>query len=230
MDVVEVLPHLHMFRFAVGQAYLWRDGTSLTLIDTGLPGSGPEIAEAVRGLGHDTGDIARIVLTHFHQDHVGSAAEVRSWHGAPVLAHEADAPIIRGERPGPPPVLADWEKPLFESVASGLPEAPPTPVDRELADSEVLDFGGGARVLLRPGHTDGSIAIHLPAHQVLFTGDTIANVQHLGVGVFNLDTARTVESFRDLSELDTEIACFGHGDPIIGGAGAALRAAVAAMD
>ena len=25
-----------------------------------------------------------------------------------------------------------------------------------------------------PGHTDGSIAIHLPAHRLLFTGDAVA--------------------------------------------------------
>ena len=229
MDIVEVLPQLHLLRLPIGQAYLWRDGKSLTLIDTGLTGSGPDIADAVRSLGHDTSDIARIVLTHFHQDHAGSAAEVRSWHGAPVLAHSADAPIIRGERPGPPPVLADWEKPLFESIASGLPPAPPSPVDRELAEGDVLDFGGGAHVLAIPGHTDGSIALHLPEHGVLFTGDTVANVQQLMVGVFNLDTARTVESFRRLSELDTEVACFGHGDPITTGAGDAMRATVAAL-
>jgi glyoxylase-like metal-dependent hydrolase (beta-lactamase superfamily II) len=95
MDVVEVLPQLHMLRFSVGQAYFWRDGTSLSLIDAGLPDHGGEIADAVRNLGHDTGDIARIVLAHFHQDHVGSAGEVRSWRADPGPRRgmtEADGP------------------------------------------------------------------------------------------------------------------------------------------
>ncbi|MFD6909964.1 MBL fold metallo-hydrolase, partial [Streptomyces sp. NPDC060077] len=38
MDVVELLPRLHLLRFPVGQAYLWRDGREgheeeLTLVD-----------------------------------------------------------------------------------------------------------------------------------------------------------------------------------------------------
>jgi glyoxylase-like metal-dependent hydrolase (beta-lactamase superfamily II) len=37
------------------------------------------------------------VLTHAHQDHVGAAAEVAAWGDVTVLAHRADAPVIRGE-------------------------------------------------------------------------------------------------------------------------------------
>ncbi|SFO45889.1 Metallo-beta-lactamase superfamily protein [Saccharopolyspora antimicrobica] len=97
-----------------------------------------------------------------------------------------------------------------------------------IAEGDVLDFGGGARVLSIPGHTDGSIAIRLSRSKILFAGDTIANVDGLMLGVFNVDRAKTIESFRRLAELDTEIACFGHGDPLVGDAGAKLRAAAAA--
>src|SRR5690242_4249640 len=54
------------------------------------------------------------------------------------------------------------------------------------------------------GHTEGSIAIHLPSHGVLFTGDTIANVGTVMLGAFNQNRARTVASFRRLAELDVE--------------------------
>ena len=64
----------------------------------------------------------------------------------------------------------------------------------ELHDGDVLDFCGGAEVLAIPGHTEGSIAIHLPQHGVLFTGDTIANVGTVMLGTFNQDRARTVAS------------------------------------
>ena len=56
----------------------------------------------------------------------------------------------------------------------------------------MLDFGGGAEILAIPGHTEGSIAIHLPRHGVLFTGDTIANVGAVMLGTFNQDRAQTV--------------------------------------
>ena len=35
-------PQLTLLRFTVGQAYVWRDGDELTLIDTGPAGSGPD--------------------------------------------------------------------------------------------------------------------------------------------------------------------------------------------
>ena len=100
-------------------------------------------------------------------------------------------------------------------MSAGLPDvAPPVPVDSELCEGDVLDFGDGAEILAIPGHTEGSVAIHLPRHGVLFTGDTIANVGIVTLGVFNQDRARTVASFRRLADLDVETACFGHGDPI----------------
>lgn len=42
-----------------------------------------------------------------------------------------------------------------------------------MTDGDELDFGGGARIVGIPGHTPGSIAIHLPKHCVLFTGKAI---------------------------------------------------------
>ncbi len=99
----------------------------------------------------------------------------------------------------------------------------------EVADGDVLDFGGGARTVHVPGHTDGSIAVHLPHHGVLFTGDAVAVSPVDGevmLGVFNVDRDRAVDSFRKLADLDAEVACFGHGDPVTGGAARALRASV----
>ncbi len=105
----------------------------------------------------------------------------------------------------------------------------PCSVLHDLHDGDVLDFGGGAEVLSVPGHTDGSIAIYLPRHGVLFTGDTIANVETVMLGVFNQDRAQTVASFKRLAALDVETACFGHGEPITSRAGAQIRDAAATL-
>ncbi|MEV3873796.1 MBL fold metallo-hydrolase [Streptomyces sp. NPDC049906] len=224
MDVIEVVPGLRMLRFPVGTAYLWRDGRDLTLVDTGPVGHGAAIAQVLDGVGV----LRRIVLTHWHEDHTGSAAELAGRYGAEVLAHPSDAPVIRGEAVGAPFVLEDFEVPIRAAVPA-LPPAPPCRVDREVDDGEVLDFGGGARVVSVPGHTDGSVALHLPGPGVLFTGDTVHNVGGPALGVFNTDRVRAIASLRRMAALDVSTAVFGHGDPVVGGAGAALRRAAAAF-
>lgn len=238
METIELVPRLlYMFRFGVGQAYLWQDPGSLTLIDAGPPGQGRALARRLESLSVDPGDLHRVILTHFHGDHAGSAADIAAWGSVRVMAHRADAPVIRGEMPGPPPALTDEERPLQARITAAegaagdrhqsdsLDRVPPCRVDRELAEGDLLDFGGGATVIGVPGHTDGSIAIHLPAHRLLFTGDSVAST-HDGrviLGPFNVDRAQAIESFRKLTELDVDMACFGHGDPRVADAAAALR-------
>src|SRR3954453_20065013 len=151
MESVAVTPSLTMLRIKGWQVYLWRDGDSVTLIDTGAPGSGAEILSTVPG-------VDRIVLTHGHVDHTGSAAELRGATGATVIAGAGDAAEIRAGS-AVPAVFEDWEVPVYQRVSVGLPDvAPPVAVDRELHDGDVLDFGGGAEILSVPGHTEGSIS------------------------------------------------------------------------
>ncbi len=224
MSVTRISSQLFVVGLAFGQCYLWRDGSEVTLIDSGPPGSAPAISSALAELDLPTDAVARVVLTHSHVDHSGSAADVRAW-GAQVWVHAGDAPVVRGDVPEPRASLLPSEQALFEQTGAVLPASPPCPVDRVLKDRDELPFGGGAIVVHTPGHTDGSIGVHVPLDRVLFTGDTAA--EHEGaliLGPFNLDRARAAESFRLLAALDTDIACFGHGTPLVGGAGEQLRA------
>lgn len=213
-----------MFRFRIGQAYLWRDGTDLTLVDAGDIDAAAAIEDAIRTLGPDPAGIRRIVITHGHRDHFGAAQELADRYGAEIIAHALDAPVVRGERPAPEPDLLDWELPLWEHGLT-VPEAPPTRVDREVTGGEVLPFGDGARVVHAPGHTAGSIALHLPRHGVLFTGDAVASVERVMLGVFNVDRAGAAATFRRLAALAPRTVCFGHGDPLTENAAAAMEAA-----
>ncbi|MFC7546092.1 MBL fold metallo-hydrolase [Plantactinospora sp. GCM10030261] len=234
MDIVQITVNLFFLRFPIGHVYLWRDPDGLTIVDAGAPGSGPRIAEAIRGLGHDLREVRRLVLTHGHQDHVGGAADIASWGDIEVIAHRADAPVIRGEVVPPAPDLADFERPIFDAVSVQLPAEPPAPVrvDREVDQGDVLDVGEGAVVLAVPGHTAGGIALHLPDWKVVFTGDIAARNPRsrdpeapVFPGLFNVDRAEALASYRRLAALDVEIACFGHGEPLTAAAGERMRAA-----
>ncbi|MEE1755335.1 MBL fold metallo-hydrolase [Streptomyces sp. SP18CS02] len=230
MDFIEITPRLYMLRFSIGQAYLWRDAGAagddeLTLVDAGWADAADEIEAAIRGAGMRPENIRRIVLTHGHGDHVGAAGELAGRFGAEVMAHRLDAPVVRGEVPVPEPVLLDWEVPLYERAHTAVPHPPATRVDRELEDGDELGFGDGARVVHTPGHTDGSVAIHLPHHGVLFTGDTVASVGEVQLGVFHVDRERARTSMRELASLAPGVVCFGHGEPLTVDAAAVLRAA-----
>jgi glyoxylase-like metal-dependent hydrolase (beta-lactamase superfamily II) len=224
METVQLTTDIWMLRFTVGQAYAVRIADGFALVDCGAAGAERDILAALRGFGARPRDLRQIVLTHSHNDHAGSAAALVAATGATVTAGAADAPVIRGTVPEPPPVLLDWERPIYDSVVPTVPPMPPCHVDRELADGDQLDWGVAARILHTPGHTAGSVAVHLPDARVVFTGDMVANVDQLMLGVFNVDREQAARSFRRIAELDVDIACFGHGEPILQGAGEALRA------
>jgi glyoxylase-like metal-dependent hydrolase (beta-lactamase superfamily II) len=220
-------PGVYLLPFEIGQVYLWERPDGLTVVDTSIAGSAPAIVEAIRSIERQPEQVTEIVLTHYHDDHRGSAADLAQQTGAPVVAHRAEAPIIQGEQPQTPPILLDFERPIFEAVTPRVPAAPLVAVDRTVDDGDTIAGGGGVIVHV-PGHTPGSIALHVPALGVLFTGDTIASHEgRLILGVFNVDRAAAIRSLRKQAALDVEVAGFGHGAPVVGGASTRLRALAA---
>ncbi|HYH30519.1 MAG TPA: MBL fold metallo-hydrolase [Pseudonocardia sp.] len=225
MEVLELAPDLRMLRFPIGQAYAWREGRDVTLVDCGPPGSGDAIAAALDGWGR----LRRVVLTHFHADHAGAAGEVGAWPGVQVAAHHADARVVRGEAPGEEPVFTPAERTLHAQVAAGLPapsEVPHARVDLDLDDGDVLD---GFEVIATPGHTAGSIAVLHAERGLLCTGDVAAERDGaVFLGPFNADRERAKASFRRLAAPEVTTVCFGHGDPLVDDRAALLRAAAVA--
>ncbi len=222
-------PSLYRLRIPGGQAhllncYLWVEPDDVTLVDTGWPDSAGLIADALTTLGRRTGDVKRIVLTHFHEDHAGSAAKIATWSDVEVVAGAEDSPYVQGVECGPVPQLTDFER-TIRADFDEPPHGPPCRVDRTVRDGDVLGFAGGARVISVPGHTPGSIALYLPAADALLTGDAVAEFHgQVILGVFNTDRSAAIRSLEKLAATRAQIAGFGHGEPVLADASARIAA------
>lgn len=229
-DLLQMADSLYRLRIPGERAhllnsYLCLDGEGVTLVDTGWPDSAELIAEALAALGMRRLHVKRIVLTHFHEDHCGAAAEIAEWADVEVIAGAGDAGYVRGE-PGPIPVLTDSERTLRSDIVEP-PNGPPCAVDRVVGDGDVLDFAGGARVIEVPGHTPGSIALYLPDADAVLTGDTVAEFNgQVILGVFNTDRAAASRALEILAATGAQRAGFGHGEPILVDAAARIGEAV----
>jgi glyoxylase-like metal-dependent hydrolase (beta-lactamase superfamily II) len=221
VHATQLLPDLWALDFDVVQAYVVTGDEGALLVDTGLAGSANTIVDFLATL---DGPLLQIVLTHAHDDHAGNAAALKEATGAPLLASAGEAAVLAGDAELPPPVLADWEKPIFEAVSPHVPAAPRATVDRPVAEGDAVALGGV--VVALPGHTPGSIAVHFPERRMVIAGDAGASVTAEPTpGVFSADPEQTRVSFAKLAGLDVAVALFGHGVPLLERAGERMRAA-----
>jgi len=189
---------------------------SLTLVDTGFKGKSGQILKEVRQLGYSPSDIANIVITHHHADHIGSLAALKKITGAKVFAHPADAPYIDGRLPQPGPAKPGWlDKALTPLYKLGM--TTPVAVDILINDGDELPVLGGIRVLHTPGHTQGSIPLFLPQERLIIAGDVLANRFRLSLPskAFTVDLAQEINSIKKVTSLDFDVIGFGHGSPLL---------------
>jgi glyoxylase-like metal-dependent hydrolase (beta-lactamase superfamily II) len=206
--------------------YFLRSADGWTLVDTGLGVDDPEAhwAPALKAL---DGPVVRIVVTHFHPDHVGGGADVSALTGAPVFQGRADYAQCVGA----------WEggrERLMEFMRShGLPaeEGARIQADSEglrarvryARDPQLLDPGDeveGWRVLHLPGHADGHICLFRDG--VLIAGDAILGGITPTVGLYPDSRPDPlgdyIASLRRIEKLGPSVAFGGHGsvmdDPV----------------
>lgn len=228
MTAKQIVPGLYAIPLGGVNAFLLESEDGLTLIDTGMPGSTAKILAAVQSLGKQPGDIHHILVTHCHFDHIGSLAELKQATGAPAAMHPTDAALLRaGQTMRPfqagPGVVNGFVYRLFKWFLKASPITP-IPIEQELHDGENLPIAGGLRVIHVPGHTAGQVAFLWPHHgDVLFAADTANTVLGLGWHFVYEDLAEAKRSLMKLAQLDFEVACFGHGGAIVGGAAQRFR-------
>jgi hydroxyacylglutathione hydrolase len=104
--------------------------------------------------------VKQIVITHAHIDHIASAHTLKQHTGAPIVYNQADLPLVA----------------IMSTQAGWFDLAVPTvrPPDHSPADGEAITIAGiRADVLHTPGHTEGSLCLHIPAASLLIAGDTL---------------------------------------------------------
>ena len=202
------------------------DAGGLTLVDTGTRRSGPRLVRSIRLLGFDPTAIHQVVLTHWHSDHMGSAARFATSSAAPrVAAGRLDVPAVRGEVPRPHAVAAPGDVTRLGRLLSPLARpGPPPPEVTALDGGVVLDGTNGARVVDAPGHTAGSIALLLERVGVLLAGDAVMTIGRVTRSIGPFRSARTQEpaTLQRLAALEFDVLAAGHGPPVVRNARAQL--------
>jgi glyoxylase-like metal-dependent hydrolase (beta-lactamase superfamily II) len=207
--------------------FLVEEGRALTVVDAGLPRSWASLQDALRRLGRVPGEIAAVVLTHGHFDHVGFARRAQQELGVPVWAPAADRHVVAH------PWDYDHEKPRLEYalrhpgfdlifLQMGLYGALWVKgVDDVVAyaPGDVLDVPGRPQAIATPGHTYGHCSLLLADRGVLLAGDAVVTFDpYIATpGPQIVSRAATADSRQALASLDAvartgaQVVGTGHG-------------------
>lgn len=177
-------------------AYVLVQGGEAVLVDTGVEGSEGAIEATLTAAGSSWSDVAHVILTHRHPDHIGGLpAVMAAATAAAAYTGAEDVAATRSPREVQP--LADGD-----TVAGLTIVATPGHTPGHIS---VLD--PMARLLLAGDALNGT-----------GTGVTGPNEQ------FTPDMPTAWDSVEKLGSLDFDTAVFGHGSPVVGDAAAQVAA------
>ncbi|MFI7872931.1 MBL fold metallo-hydrolase [Streptomyces salinarius] len=203
------------------------DGDAVTLVDTGYPGDRRALLDSLAAVGSSPEAVAAVLITHAHNDHLGSAEFLRATHGTPVLLHEAEVPHARRDylqqvsvgtvlrnawRPG----VLPW---MRHVLRTGGTEQHPVTAPAAFPADGALDLPGRPVPVHTPGHTDGHCVYHLPDAGVVISGDALVSGHAISriegpqllPDLFHHDRTRAIASLDVVAGLEGDLLLPGHG-------------------
>ena len=151
------------------------------LINTGPYGSAPMIKSSIEALGFKFEDIAILLTTQAHWDHVADLAEIKRLTGARMYAHEDDVASL--EDGG----VSDFRFPESRDAVFE-----PIKVDRHLRDGDVIQLGNTSLILHHhPGHTKGASS---------FSFTTTLDNENYSVLIVNMGTINPGVKLLDMAD------------------------------
>ncbi|RKS86746.1 glyoxylase-like metal-dependent hydrolase (beta-lactamase superfamily II) [Microbacterium sp. AG790] len=191
-----------MFPVRFTYAYLVVDGSDAVVIDPGLdtPAGMDALRAGAADAGLDLGNLTRILVTHYHPDHLGMAARLRDLSGARVSVHASEGAFLADMIDRPPEVAAESEMRWLVAVDAGpdlvralreqshavgaLLRVQLCLPDDHLRDGDIVAVGSRRLVAVHtPGHTSGHLCFVDPEAKLLFTGDHILPTINPNVGL-----------------------------------------------
>jgi hydroxyacylglutathione hydrolase len=145
--------------------------------------------------------VKQILVTHAHIDHIAGAARLKQLTGAPILYNPHDLPLVK---------MMD-----MQAAWLGMPTPEVQPPDDTLEDGRIIAITGlSGNILHTPGHTQGSVCLHLPTEKLLLAGDTLFAGSVGRTDLPGGDGPMLIRSIHDklLSLPDETIVVPGHGD------------------
>jgi len=176
--------------------FVYREGSSKVIfIDPA--DYGDQIFQAMKNNGFE---VAAILLTHGHFDHIWGCSRLRQLTSAPVYAYEGEEEVL---------LSSDL------NVSAGAGRACTVKANTLLKDGEEVTIEGMTfKLIATPGHTQGSCCYYFEEANMLISGDTLFEES---VGRTDLPTgsmSTLVRSVKDkLFVLPDDVVVYpGHGD------------------
>ncbi len=231
---MQITSGLHRIGSDVVNSYLIVDGDEVAIIDAGLPGYWRLLIAELDSIGKSIDNVRALILTHGDTDHIGFAARLYRERGVAAYVHTADVERAQlkvkkpnsGWGPVKPAALAGF---LWYSARHGGLRIPPAEHLQTMSDGDVLDVPGAPRIVHTPGHTPGSVTVHVPMVDAAFLGDAMAtrNVLTGATGPkpapFTLQPGEAIDSLDRIESIDATWVLPGHGPAWDEGLAEAIR-------